>query len=266
LSISRRFALSGPPIIRTRSGRQFRAALRTPPKVDEGIQQRFAQVNPNPPPLTFILVSGTPAAESEILHAYELGYRYEWKEKFSADATIYYNGYGDLTGLSAPGALIVNTSPFFIDIPEVVENQERGQTHGLELSIRYAPIRRWTILTTITELRGSSTPGTFLPAVANSTRQQVNAQSRLDLTRHLNFDSNWYHYNAIPGEVPLINRVDVGVSTNPFHGFTFSVWGRNLQQNHHLETVSLLILGGEVRRSVVFKIVWEPNKSSTSAK
>ncbi|HKN59838.1 MAG TPA: hypothetical protein VJW93_01585, partial [Candidatus Acidoferrales bacterium] len=102
--------------------------------------------------------------------------------------------------------------------------------------------------------------------VANNTRQQVNVQSRLDLTRHLNFDSTWYHYNAILGELPLINRVDVGVSTNPFHGFTFSVWGRNLQQDRHVETIPQVFLAGEIRRSVAFKIRWEPKTTNTSAK
>ncbi len=241
-------------------------AVRTPAKIDEGLRERFAQINPTPPPLTFILLSGVSTAESEILHAYELGYRYEWKQKFSADATIYYNDYGHLSGLSAPGPPIVTPSPFYIDIPEFVDNLERGQTHGLELSLTYVPVRRWIISTAVTELRGTSTPSTGFPAVANNPRQQVNVQSRLNLTDQLNFDSSWYHYNAIPGELPLVNRVDVGVSTNPVHGFTFSVWGRNLQQDHHVEAMSQTFLGGEIRRSVVFKILWEPRLDSGSAK
>lgn len=237
-------------------------AVRTPARIDEGLHERFAQVNPAPPPLTFIVISGVPTAESEILHAYELGYRYEWRQRFSADAAIYYNGYGRLTGLTAPGSPIVNPSPFFIDMPEFVENLERGQTHGLEASFRFVPFHCWTISTSVTELRGTSTPGTGFPAVANNPKQQINVQSRLDLTHHLNFDSYWYHYNAISGRLPLVNRFDAGVSTNPIQGFSFSVWGRNLQQDRHMEAVPEAFLGGEIRRSVVFKVLWQPRESS----
>jgi len=237
-------------------------AVRTPAKIDESLRERFAQTNPSPPPLTFVVLSGTPNAESEILHAYEFGYRYEWKERFSADGAIYYNGYDRLTGFSAPGAPIINSSPFYIDIPESVENLERGQTHGLEAYLSYVPVRRWTVSAAITELRGISTSGTTFPAVASNPRQQENVQSRVDLRRDLHFDSSWYHYNAIPDRLLLVNRLDVGASTSSIHGFAFSVWGRNLQQDRHTEAISTLFLGGEIRRSVVFKIVWEPRESS----
>ncbi len=238
-------------------------AVRTPARIEEGVRERVAQINPAPPPLTFELITGQQSAESEILHAYELGYRYEWGQKFSADAAIYYNGYSRLAGFSAPGQMIVNPSPLYVDIPLFVDNLDRGQTHGLELSLEYVPVRRWTLLTAVTELRGTSTPSVGYPAAAHNPRQQVNAQSRLDLTRHLNFDANWYHYNAIPGELPLVNRVDVGASTNLIRGFTFSAWGRNLQQGRHVEAIPQTLLGGEIRRSVIFKVVWEPNERSS---
>ena len=237
-------------------------AVRTPARIEEGVRERVAQINPEPPPLTFELVTGEPSAESEILHAYELGYRYEWGQKFSADAAIFYNAYSRLAGLSAPGQMIVNTSPFYVDIPLFVDNLDRGQTHGLELSLKYAPIRRWTLSTAVTELRGTSTPTVGYPAAAHNPRQQVNARSRFDLTQHLNFDADWYHYNAIPGELLLVNRVDVGASTNPIRGFTFSVWGRNLQQDRHIEAIPETLLGGDIRRSVVFKVLWEPGDST----
>jgi iron complex outermembrane recepter protein len=232
-------------------------AVRTPDKVDNDVIVRVAQLNPDPPPLTFLLISGSPSVQAEILHAYEFGYRYSWKEKFFADTAIYYNDYDSLGSLSGPGAPIVNPSPFYLDIPEHGETSGTGQTHGLEMSLRYLPIRRWRISAGITELRGASSPGVAFPASAYNPRQQFTAQSRLNLTRYLNFDSAWYHYNAVPDELPLLNRVDVGVSTNPLHGFSFSVWGRNLQQDRHVEAISETFLQGEIQRTVVFKVLWE---------
>jgi iron complex outermembrane receptor protein len=240
-------------------------AVRTPNRVDEGLLDRIAQVNPSPPPPEFLLYSGDSSVKSEILHAYEVGYRYEWKQKFSLDATAYYNDYDGLAGLSAPSAPIVNPSPFFLDLPVNVINEDASQTHGLELFAKYSPVRRWTLSTGITELRGSSPPGTGYPAVADNPRHEVNVQSKLDVTRVVNFDASYYYNDAISHQLPPLNRVDIGVSTRPAHGFAFSVWGRNLQQDRHQEAIPQSYLGGSLRRSVVFKVIWEPEEGARKA-
>jgi iron complex outermembrane recepter protein len=236
-------------------------AVRTPNRVDEGLLDRIMQINPSPPPPEFLLYSGDPGVKSEIVHAYEVGYRFEWRQKFSLDATAYYNDYDGLAGLSAPGDPIVNPSPFFIDLPVHVINEGASQTHGLELSAKYTPVRRWTVSAGITELRGSSPMGTGYPAVADNALHEVNVQSKLDLTRFLNFDASYYYNDAISHQLPPLNRVDIGLSTKPIHGFTLSVWGRNLQQDRHPEAIPAAYLGGEIRRSVVFKVIWEPDEA-----
>jgi hypothetical protein len=48
-------------------------------------------------------------------------------------------------------------------------------------------------------------------------------------------------------------------------GFTLSVWGRNLQQDRHQEAIPQTYLGGEIRRSVMFKVIWEPEEGSRKA-
>jgi hypothetical protein len=105
-----------------------------------------------------------------------------------------------------------------------------AQTHGLELFAKYSSVRRWTESAGITELRGTSPPGTGYPAVADHPRHEVNVQSKLDVTRLMNFDASFYYGDAISHLLPPLNRADIGVSTRPVRGFTFFVWGRNLQQ------------------------------------
>jgi iron complex outermembrane recepter protein len=242
-------------------------AVRTPDRLDEDILSRNMQINPSPPPPEFLLFSGNPAVKSEVLIAFEVGYRYEWKQKFSVDATAFYNNYDNLVGASAPGNPIVNPSPFFIDIPvNAINEKERGQIHGLEFFLKYTPVRRWTISAGITELRGTSPAGTAFPAITNNPQHEVNIQSRLDLTRFVNIDASYYYNDAITHQLPPLNRMDVGLSTKPIRGFTFSVWGRNLQQDQHKEAIPQLFLGGDVQRSVVFRVFWEPNEGSSKAK
>ncbi len=241
-------------------------AVRTPNRIDEGLLDRIAQINPSPPPPEFLLYSGDSSVDSEILHAYEVGYRYEWSQKLSFDATAYYNDYDGLAGLSAPGAPVVNPSPFFIDVPVHVINEQGGaQTHGLELFAKYTPVRRWTLSAGITELRGTSPPGTGYPAVTDNPLHEVNAQSKLDLTHFMNFDASYFYNDAISHQLPTLNRVDIGMSTKPIHGFTFSVWGRNLQQDRHQEAIPQSYLGGDIRRSVIFKVIWEPDEGARKA-
>ena len=235
-------------------------AVRTPPRVELSLLGRISQINPSPPPSEFLLYMGNPNAKSEILHAFELGYRFAWREKFWLDATAYYNAYRDLTGLSAPGAPIIHPAPFFVDIPLNVVNVQNGQTHGLELMAKFAPVRRWNISTGITELRGNSAAGTAYPSVANNPRHQANAQSKLDLTRWVNCDAAYYYNDAISKLLPPLNRVDVGLSTKPVRGFTFSLWGRNLQQARHQEAIPQTYLGGEIPRSVEIKAIWESSE------
>lgn len=239
----------------------YSRAVRTPAQIEESLFDRIAEVGAAPP--TFVVIEGNPAIESEILHAFELGYRYEWKERFSADAAVYYNGYDRLTDLSAPGAGVVNPSPLYVDLPTHPYNVGSGQTHGLELSLKYTPVRRWVVSAGVTELRGNSPLGEGLPglsAAAANPEHQLNVQSRFDLTRWLNFDAAYYYYDAIHDALPTVNRVDVGVSTKNIRGFTYSVWGRNLQQERHVEAIPQTFLSGEIRRSIVFKMTWEPKR------
>jgi iron complex outermembrane recepter protein len=233
-------------------------AVRTPADLEEGLLERISEVGDAPP--TFLTVEGHPGLESEILHASELGYRYDWGQKFTLDASIYYNSYSRLLGLAAPGGPVVNSSPLYVDLPINVYNAGAGQTHGLELSLNYAPIRRWTLSTAVTELRGTSVANAGYPAVTANPLHQINVQSRFDLTRYLNFDSAYYYYDAIRNVLPVVNRVDVGLSTKSIRGFTYSVWGRNLQQDRHVEAIPQALLSGEIQRAVVFKVTWQPQE------
>jgi iron complex outermembrane recepter protein len=241
-------------------------AVRTPTRVESDVRTLAVVVAPVPP--TVLVVEGDPNLESEVLHAFEAGYRYGWKQKLALDAAVYYNGYDNLVGTQAPGAPFINPNPFYIGLPVLYANLGGGQTHGAELYLKYTPVRRWTVSTGITELRGNSVPGLNATAASADPKHQLNLQSKLDLTRHMDFDAAYYYGDAVAQSVPLppMNRVDVGASTRSMRGFTFSVWGRNLQSNRHQETQGLSFISGEIRRSVVFKLRWESNSDQAKGR
>jgi TonB-dependent Receptor Plug Domain len=109
----------------------------------------------------------------------------------------------------------------------------------------------------ITVHRGTSPAGQNVTAATQDPRQQVNVQSKFDLTQRLNLDAAYYYYDAIPHTLPPVNRVDVGLTSKPIRGFSFSVWGRNLQTRRHQEVPLFILPAGEIRRSIVFNLLWE---------
>ena len=232
-------------------------AVRTPTLAETSGKLRVAQLSTTP--LIFLDFVSNPRSDSEVLHSYELGYRYAPKQKFSLDGTVYYNAYDNLLGPSVPGAPVINPAPFYIDVPLTYTNAGGGQTHGLELYLQYKPIQRWNLSTGITELRGNSVPGLVVSASSNDPRHIVTFGTEFDLTRRLNFDAAYYYYDAIAQALPPLNRVDIGISTKNVNGFTFSAWGRNLQTNRHQEVAPFLLSAGEIRRTVVFKLMWQSN-------
>jgi iron complex outermembrane recepter protein len=198
---------------------------------------------------------GNPSLTSEIVHAYELGYRYQFRDTVSFDAAAFYNHYDGLIDVGAPGASII--FPNYIELPLPEMNSGIGQTHGLELFGKIKPISRWSLSAGITEIRGTATAGTqevFTP------HHILNIQSRLNLVRHLNWDASYFYNDAeLELGLPTLNRVDIGVSTRQIGGLTFSLWGRNLQSAQHFENNSSApyFPAGEIRRAVVLKLMWQ---------
>ncbi len=224
------------------------------------------------PDINYFTLIGNPDLNSEELRAYEAGYRYKWKDVFSFDGAIYYNEYNRLIGAGL-GAPIVNPDPFYIVVPQPLGNFGGGQTHGAEIYFKVRPARRWVVSAGITELRGTSPAE--VESLAGMPRQWATVESRLDLVHTLEFDSALYYYDGtntgsiVTQAAPTHSRVDLGISAQPVRGLTLSIWGQDITSAQNLEsgigapgTVQI----GEMRRSVAFKIVWQPNPEQGKAR
>jgi iron complex outermembrane receptor protein len=240
-------------------------AVRLPNRVQTDANLKLAQISEAPP--TYLALIGDPTQQSETLKAYEMGYRFKVGDKFSLDASIYYNDYNKLVnGVAGQLPPIINQNPFYIEIPVLLANDEAEQTHGGEIYAKFRPLKPWVISVGETELRGNGQSVAFLP------RHMANVQSRLNLPYTLEFDSALYYYDAIaafsipgapPTPTPTHNRIDLGISARPVRGLTLSVWGTDIGENRALESAAAgpgsLYEVGALRRSVVVKITWESN-------
>jgi iron complex outermembrane receptor protein len=238
-------------------------AVRTPSQYQSDLVIKVGVV-PGEVPI-FTTMFGNPRLQPEVLRAYELGYRYQPRRTFSFDVATYYNDYQGLIAPGPAGAPYLDPSGSSVVVPFSLINTGGAQTHGGELSAKWAPVARWQISMAVTELRGSQV------ATATSPRHQFSIQSRIDLAKSFKLDSVLYHYNATqptvlynsltPFGVPTSNRVDMGFTWQVSQALSLSLWGRNLQSSHHPEAssdgVSAPYQYGDVRRSVVFRLAWE---------
>ncbi len=249
-------------------------AVRTPSQLE---RSEIYDLTPLPAPVpTFLAVTGSTAMKSEILRAYEMGYRFEPIPAISVDASIFYNHYDNLSNvnlvdpMSVAGPPIVHLDPLYIEVPVPWQNIGTGQTHGAEVYVKVRPVKRWMLATGITELRGNSNNlnDTLNLPVANTSKHQFNIQSRLNLTSQLELDSGLYHYNGIPGyrfgslavqDVPTHNRFDLGMSFHPSRDVTLSIWGHDLAADPHWENrpVVFTTSNSEVQRSLSFRLSWQ---------
>lgn len=246
--------------------------VRVPSEFEEDSDYKLATLPGQVP--TYLSVLGNTRLRAETMRAYEAGYRFQPSRVFGVDAAIFYNHYDNLVNLDmvhigAEGAPILHLNPVFVEVPVPWQNLGPGQSHGAELYATFRPVSRWEFAAGVTELRGNSVSlgGSLNRPVANTPRHQFNVQSRLDLTQHWTLDSALYHYGGIPLDqqlvvaenVPTHNRVDMGMSWHDFHGFTFSLWGRDLGTGSHPETLPALFttVGSYVQRSVVLGVSWQ---------
>ncbi len=209
----------------------------------------------------FQVVTGNPNLRSEHILASEVGYRVQPSAALSFDLALYYNRYDNLIVISPSATEVLPTS---VLIASQFVNGPQAQTHGAELSATWRPVRNWAISGAITETRGSAS------AMMATPEHLFNIQSRVDLPHKTEFDSALYHYSALAlapnaanpslplQSVPTFNRIDVGVGWHLGSQWTVSLWGRNLQSGHHVETRDDTIgdAAEEVPRSLAFEILW----------
>lgn len=232
-------------------------SVRTPTRNENDHTKIVLSFPGNPPVL--VATQGVSALKSEHQTAYELGYRYQSKERFYLDVAAFYNAYdrGLVPDTSHPIS-IVNSDPPYVLMEWPFFNTGKEQSHGLEVSGTWRPVSIWRLSGSATEDRGTGR------SMRANSRHLFTLVSQLDLRRGWTLDSALYHVNAFKiwpydTSVPTSNRVDVGLSWRSRQGLSLGVWGRNVQADRHGEGLSLFTSTGEARRSVVFKLSWEPD-------
>jgi iron complex outermembrane receptor protein len=242
-------------------------AVRTPARFQQDIRVNY-QAFPGPGGLPIIVaVLGSPNPKSEVLNAYELGYRAQPHRRLSLDIATFYNVYDHLTSFE-PGSTFFETDPVpaHLVVPVYYGNLLRGETYGLEAAVNLDVTSRW-------KLRGSYS---FLKVLLHRERtsgdtasetdegdnpqHQFQLHSFLKLARNLDLDTALYRISSLRGQqVPGYTRLDLRLGWHVREKIELSSGVQNLLDRRHLEFQGddVFVLPSQVKRSVYGKVTWK---------
>ncbi|MGV3753774.1 MAG: TonB-dependent receptor plug domain-containing protein [Verrucomicrobiota bacterium] len=194
---------------------------------------------------------------SEVLWAYELGYRIQAADRVSVDLAVFYNDYSDLL---TPGSI----SQFIPGAPVGVAetpwaNSQSGETYGGELSVTMSPTDHWRLTASYSLLLANlHGPATTTPETTerSAPRHQLGLRSSYDFSKAFSVDAQARYVDNIQAVSAYITA-DVRLSYRVNDRLELSLVGQNLLDNQHPEqAVIVLTTSAEVPRGVYGKITW----------
>ena len=195
-------------------------AVRTPSRIDRDL---FV---PAAPP--YLLVGGADF-ESEVLRAFELGYKGRSAKNLTASIATFYNLYDKLRSLEAG-------PPFFL------ANGFKGQTYGIEGEVTCQLSARWRLNPGYTLLRLDldTTPGssdtTQKRQEGDSPRHQFFIRSSLTLPHEVALDLAVRHVGELPNQkVPAYTTADARLAWQPTSALELALIGQSLLDPRHPE-------------------------------
>jgi iron complex outermembrane receptor protein len=244
-------------------------AVRMPSIVDLDLQLYLPGPTTGPLPI-LSLWQGTPQFQSEVLRAYETGYRRQISSRLAVDVAAFVNHYSDLESVEQFTPYVAAMPLPTLIVPFIYGNSMRGTSWGMETSITWNPARSWRLSGSHSWLNGRfryhNPLGIPVDGMGNpdsnislqAPRNTVDLRSAWDFRRHWSLDTTVYYVScladpAVPGYVTANARVARKL------GELGEVSGGadNLLSPRHIEFIPTDYVGySEIRRSAYVKMTW----------
>ncbi len=237
-------------------------AVRTPSRAENDIRYHLATMPTGGPPAE-VTIYGDSAFQSEILVAYEAGYRFAPTPAVMFDVSSYYNEYSRLRTVE-PGSSTFSPTPTpHIDVRESWENKMHGDTRGIGGSIAWSVSRNWKLnanascLVMRLHLDPGSQDVSSVSGENNEPAQQYMLQSQFQFTPRWRWDATAYQIGRRPSQsMPGYTRLDLGLAWQVRDGAELSLMGMNLLQRRHYEDdgVQSGLIPTQVERSFTARV------------
>lgn len=241
-------------------------SVRTPSRAERGSQIVNEVLPPGSPPgflsvPTVVTVDGSSGFKSEVLLAYELGYRFQPLERLSVDLTGFYNDYDRLRSLE-PGPVDASSLPAYIRAPNFFDNLLKGQSYGAELAVNFQATEwwRWRGSYSALQVQLQDKAGgldRLSGSAEGDTHHQASLRSLMDLPCHFQFDCTGRFVDRVSNlKVPGYVTMDARLAWSPTPHLELALVGQNLLSARHAEFTPSIIKyqTTEVERSVYAKV------------
>ncbi|MFH2045356.1 MAG: TonB-dependent receptor [Pseudomonadota bacterium] len=249
----------------------FSKAIRTPSRAESNARVNFSLLPPGIPPNSSglpMLLQNIPNdnLKSEILYAYEIGYRNQISDLISMDITAFYNKYNNLRSTNLDFTAVFFESdplPSHLVAPILLDNDIHGHTYGVEVYGQWQPFAWWKIKPAYSffNINLTKSSGSYsIESLDNAApRHQLSLRSNMDLPMNLELDL-WLR---TVDDLPVINidgycMVDARLGWKPTQNLELSLAGQNIFDNQHKEFNDsvLNLVSTEVERTYYLKVTW----------
>ncbi len=218
-------------------------AVRMPARSEHGLSANQATIVLPTGTLAIVRMLGSKDFDSEVLIAYETGYRWRSKPRFSMDLTAFFNDYKQLRNTSfAPSFLERNPPPTHLVIPYVVNNGLEGDASGFEALVTWRPMDVWRLSAGYTLLdfnlhkTGIAVDGIAPIEKESSPDHQLQLRSYLDLPWNFYFNAELYFVDRIKAlDIDAYTRIDLRLEWTPSPRWSLSAGVENLLDGNHQE-------------------------------
>ena len=201
-------------------------------------------------------IVGNPDIKSEVLWAYEMGYRFVPASQVNVDLAVFYNDYSNLITFGETSRFVPGAPLGTLEIPW--ENSLAGHTYGGEASVTVAPMKTWRLIAGYSlmfqQIHGPA--GANRDVARAAPTNQVTLRSSHDLTTRASLDVQFRYVDNIDG-VPGYVTADIRFAYRLTERLELSLVGQNLMDNHHPEqAASPITTTAEVPRGFYGKLTW----------
>jgi len=209
-----------------------------------------------------ITMMGDKNFESEVVIAYEIGYRIRPAQRLSLDIATFYNDYERLLS-GEPGPLIYSPLLPYIIFPFKANNKMSGITYGVELSADWDMLDWWRFQASYTRLMlDYKMDSNSFDFASESFEEETphhlfSLRSSMDLPHDLELDLWLRFVDKLPGQhVDSYTTLDLRLGWKPTQNMELSLVGQNLLERKHAEFRQevLEVQQTEIERSVYGKI------------
>jgi iron complex outermembrane receptor protein len=244
-------------------------AVRTPSVQERDLHFLRPLAGTGPIP-TDVLAEGYPDFKSEIVHAYEVGYRQAVGKSFSIDLAGFYNKYKRLRSQSQLQPYLITSPEVEVIVPIVYGNLLEARSDGVEAAVSWRPSSSLRMDAAYSWINSRLWLSKVSPSITGDSwstpTNTLSLRGTWQFARRWSLYSSLYTVTQLPDDpfdprshVGAYLRADAHLSFSLKEGLQVIAGGENLQESRHVELNPAddgYSVGSQVPRSAFVKLLW----------